>query len=65
MMSPKPLSGLSSTYLAADREPSGVETPQGVLNRLPLGHTLNITFNEELKTTYIPTPVKLATLSTT
>jgi hypothetical protein len=31
------------------------------LNRLPLRHTLNITFNEELKTTYIPTPVKLAT----
>jgi hypothetical protein len=62
MMSPRPLSGLSSAYHATGREPRGADAPpQSALNRLPLRHTLNITFNEELKTTYIPTPVKLAT----
>jgi hypothetical protein len=61
MMSPRPLSGLSSAYHATGREPRGADAPpQSALNRLPLRHTLNITFNEELKTN-IPTPEKLAT----
>ncbi len=61
-MSPRPLRGLSSTYLAAGREPSGVDPPpQSAINELPLAETPNITFNEESKTAYVPTPVKLAT----
>jgi hypothetical protein len=62
MMSPRPLSGLSSTYLAAGSEPNGVDPPpHNAVNELPLAETPNITPSEESKTAYVPTPVKLAT----